>query len=82
VDPAALKQLPTPIRTGFLESMAYAISHVFIWAITFVIAVPVLAAFIKEIPLRGRDDDATTPTDAEGTAAQDARDNTAIAALE
>ncbi len=82
VDPAALRQLPAPVRTGFLESMAYAISHVFIWAIVFAAAVPLLAAFIKEIPLRGRDDDAPTPKDAGGIAAQDARENTTLAALE
>jgi hypothetical protein len=81
VDPAALKQLPAPVRTGFLESMAFAISHVFIWAIVFAVAVPLLAVFIREIPLRGRDD-APTPKDAEGIAAQDARENTALAALE
>src|SRR5439155_143379 len=33
VDPATLKQLPTPIRIPVLESLASAISHVFGWAI-------------------------------------------------
>jgi hypothetical protein len=82
VDPAALKQLPTPIRTGFLESLASAISHVFSWAILFAVAVPVLALFIKEIPLRGRDSQAPTPTGAADIAAQDAQESTALAALE
>ena len=82
VDPAALRQLPAPVRTGFLESMAFAISDIFLWAIAFAVAVPLLAMFIKEIPLRGRDDDAPTPKDAQGIAAQDARENTALAALE
>src|SRR5439155_12409095 len=35
VDPATLKQLPTPIRIPVLESLASAISHVFGWAILF-----------------------------------------------
>ena len=39
VDPAALRQLPAPVRTGFLESMAFAICQVFIWAIVFAVAV-------------------------------------------
>jgi EmrB/QacA subfamily drug resistance transporter len=82
VDPAALKRLPTPIRTGFLDSLASAISHVFGWAIVFAVAVPVLAVFIKEIPLRGRDTQAPTPADAASIAAQDAEENTALAALE
>jgi predicted MFS family arabinose efflux permease len=82
VDPTSLKRLPVPIRTGFLESLASAISHVFGWAIVFAVAVPVLALFIKEIPLRGRDSDAAMPTDAAGIAARDAQENTALAALE
>ncbi|WP_308250571.1 MDR family MFS transporter [Nonomuraea rhizosphaerae] len=53
MDPAALAQLPPQMRTGLLESLATSISGVFWWAIVFAVAVPVLAAFIKEIPLRG-----------------------------
>ncbi|MCW2504425.1 MAG: EmrB/QacA family drug resistance transporter [Actinomycetia bacterium] len=82
VTPAALKALRPEIRTGFLESLASAISHVFTWAIVFAVAVPVLAFFIKEIPLRGRESQEPTPADAAGIAAQDAQENTAIAALE
>jgi hypothetical protein len=82
VDPATLKQLPPPVRTGFLESLASAISHVFAWAIVFAVALPLLALFIQEIPLRGRDSDAPTPKDAAGIAAQDAQENTALAGLE
>src|SRR6266545_737579 len=82
VDPATLKQLPAPIRTGVLESLASAIAHVFGWAILFAVAVPLLAVFIKEIPLRGRDTQAPTPGTAADIAAQDAEENTAIAALE
>jgi EmrB/QacA subfamily drug resistance transporter len=53
VNPAALAQLPAPVRTGFLESLATAISGVFWWAILFAVVVPILAAFLKEVPLRG-----------------------------
>jgi EmrB/QacA subfamily drug resistance transporter len=80
VSPAALKQLPAPIRTGLLESLASAISHVFTWAIVFAVAIPVLAAFIAEIPLRGRESLAPTPEQAEDIAAQDEQESIAVAA--
>jgi len=83
VDPASLRQLPAPIRTGFLESLASAISQVFGWAIVFAVVIPVLALFIKEVPLRGREDTVPpTPADAAGIAAQDAQESNALAALE
>ncbi len=41
------------MRVGFLESLAESVSSVFWWAILFAVVVPLLAAFIKEIPLRG-----------------------------
>jgi EmrB/QacA subfamily drug resistance transporter len=53
VSPAALQALPSPVRSGFLESLAGSIGSVFFWAILFAVLVPLLAAFIKEIPLRG-----------------------------
>ncbi|MCG5213741.1 MDR family MFS transporter [Streptosporangium sp. KLBMP 9127] len=53
LSPAALGQLPAPVRSGFLESLASAISGVFWWAVLFAVVVPLLAAFLKEIPLRG-----------------------------
>jgi len=82
VDPAALKRLPAPIRTGFLESLAAAISNVFTWAILFAALVPVLAVFIKHVPLRGHDRAEATPSGASDIAAQDAQENVALAALE
>jgi EmrB/QacA subfamily drug resistance transporter len=82
VDPASLRQLPAPVLSDFLGSLASAISNVFAWAIFFAVAVPLLAVFIKQVPLRGRDADEPTPTDAEGIAAQDARESNAMAALE
>ncbi|MFI6513208.1 MDR family MFS transporter [Streptosporangium sp. NPDC050855] len=57
-DPAALHRLPGHVRAGFLESLAVSISEVFWWAILFAVLVPLLAAFIKEIPLRGGPGDA------------------------
>lgn len=53
MDPAAMSQLPGQVRTGLLESLAGAISGVFGWAILFAVFVPLLAAFLKEVPLRG-----------------------------
>ncbi|MFJ2033088.1 MDR family MFS transporter [Streptosporangium sp. NPDC087985] len=52
-NPAALHELNPQVRVGFLESLASSISSVFWWAILFAVLVPLLAAFIKEIPLRG-----------------------------
>ncbi|WP_214103958.1 MDR family MFS transporter [Acrocarpospora catenulata] len=51
--PAAMAQLPPEVKAGFLESLAGAIGSVFFWAVLFAVVVPVLAAFVKEIPLRG-----------------------------
>ncbi|GIH94804.1 MFS transporter [Planobispora siamensis] len=66
-DPAALHELPAPVLNGFLESLATSISTVFWWAIPFAVLVPLLAAFIKEIPLRsgfGQDDKDKAPVPA------------------
>lgn len=49
------------------------------WAILFAIAVPVLALFIREVPLRGAEPAEATPAAAEEIAAQDAEESTAIA---
>ncbi|MEZ0075412.1 MDR family MFS transporter [Planotetraspora sp. GP83] len=56
----SLGNLPPQVKAGFLEGLANAISSVFGWAVLFAVLVPVLAAFIKEIPLRGG---ATTPSE-------------------
>lgn len=70
MDPAALAAMPPQTRAGILEAMASSISSVFWWAILFAVAVPVLAAFIKEIPLRGGP---ATPSPAEPEQADPAR---------
>ncbi|NLU76892.1 MFS transporter [Micromonospora sp. HNM0581] len=47
-----LRELPAQAREVVLGGLADAISHVFLWAVLFAVAVPVLAWFIREIPLR------------------------------
>ncbi|MEU3457987.1 MDR family MFS transporter [Micromonospora sp. NPDC006766] len=51
-----LKQLTGPMREAVLGTLSDAISHVFFWAVFFTVAVPVLAWFIKEVPLRSTND--------------------------
>jgi predicted MFS family arabinose efflux permease len=62
-DPAALSELPARVREAFLASIADATSSVFWWSVAFAAAVPVLAWFIREVPLRAslpaRDDEPT-----------------------
>jgi EmrB/QacA subfamily drug resistance transporter len=87
VDPAALRRLPAPIRTGFLDSLAVAISNVFEWAILFAVLIPLLAAFVEHIPLRGSNQReptpvAATPAEADPAATEDARASSAMTALE
>ncbi|RZU77968.1 EmrB/QacA subfamily drug resistance transporter [Micromonospora kangleipakensis] len=56
MDLEQLKQLPAQTRELVLGGLSDAISHVFFWAVVFTIAVPVLAWFIKEVPLRSTND--------------------------
>src|SRR5690349_5826223 len=56
LDPATLKTLPAPVLDGFLHGVAYGISIVFLVSVAFAVLVPVLASFVKEVPLRGRPD--------------------------
>ncbi|TDC38433.1 MDR family MFS transporter [Micromonospora sp. KC213] len=58
----ALRQLPAQLREAVLGGLSGAISHVFVWAVFFTIAVPVLAWFIREVPLRSSND--VPPADA------------------
>ncbi|WP_213452549.1 MDR family MFS transporter [Rhizomonospora bruguierae] len=51
-DPDQLAKLPPALRLEALTALADSISGVFWWAIGFAVAVPILAWFIKEIPLR------------------------------
>ncbi|MEU4334538.1 MDR family MFS transporter [Micromonospora lupini] len=52
MDLEKLKQLPAQARELVLTGLSDAISHVFLWAVLFTIVIPVLAWFIREIPLR------------------------------
>ncbi|MBQ0991949.1 MFS transporter [Micromonospora sp. PSH03] len=52
MDLEKLKELPAQAREAVLGGLSGAISHVFLWAVLFTIVIPVLAWFIKEIPLR------------------------------
>ncbi len=56
VDPARLNQLPVEQLQALLHGIASGLSHVFVWAIPFAAVVGLLAIGIKEIPLRGGDD--------------------------
>ncbi|MFC8616854.1 MDR family MFS transporter [Micromonospora purpureochromogenes] len=62
MDLEKLKDLPAQARELVLGGLSGAISHVFLWAVLFTIAVPVLAWFIKEVPLRSSNDAPPTAT--------------------
>ncbi|HEX5742106.1 MAG TPA: MDR family MFS transporter [Pilimelia sp.] len=53
IDPATLDALPAAVRAQVLETVAEATSTVFWWSVPFAVAVPVLAWFVREVPLRG-----------------------------
>ncbi|HCT78255.1 MAG TPA: MFS transporter [Micromonosporaceae bacterium] len=55
--PGQLEQLATPVREGLLHGIAYGMSGLFWWALAFAIVIPVLAWFVKEVPLRTTTDD-------------------------
>jgi hypothetical protein len=59
LDPSMLSKLPGAVQEGLLHAVAYATSNVFVWAIPIAIVVPLLAWFIKEVPLRGSSAPAT-----------------------
>ncbi|MFC7549498.1 MDR family MFS transporter [Plantactinospora sp. GCM10030261] len=62
LDPAALRELVGPVRQAILGGLADSIGVVFGAALLFGVAVPVLAWFIKEIPLRGSTEPAAAGT--------------------
>jgi EmrB/QacA subfamily drug resistance transporter len=53
IDPAAMAQLPAPVRSAVIDSIAGATSSVFLWSIVAAAFIPVLAFFIREVALRG-----------------------------
>ncbi|WP_446211242.1 MDR family MFS transporter [Micromonospora sp. IBSANI012] len=70
MDLEKLKELPAQARELVLGGLSGAISHVFLWAVLFTVVVPVLAWFIKEVPLRSSNDapPAATPEEQAETA--------------
>ena len=59
VDPSKLGTLAPEVRGSVIAGLADSIGGVFVWAVPFAVAVAVLAWFIKEIPLRGSNDEPT-----------------------
>jgi EmrB/QacA subfamily drug resistance transporter len=56
--PGQLDQLPSQVKEGLLHAVAYGTSGLFWWALGFAVVIPVLAWFVKEVPLRTSDDHA------------------------
>jgi EmrB/QacA subfamily drug resistance transporter len=56
VDPAGLQRLPPQLREPVLTGLADSISAVFAAAVLFTVLVPMLAWFIREVPLRSTED--------------------------
>ncbi|NJP32263.1 MDR family MFS transporter [Micromonospora thermarum] len=68
MDLERLRDLPAQAREVVLGGLADAISQVFLWAVLFTVVVPVLAWFIKEIPLRTANTPPAAPADEAETA--------------
>jgi EmrB/QacA subfamily drug resistance transporter len=62
LDPSVLSKLPAAAQEGLLHAVAYATSSIFVWAIPIAIIVPLLAWFIREVPLRGSSDTQPAPS--------------------
>ena len=56
--PGQLDQLAPQVKTGLLHAIAYGMSGLFWWALAFALVIPVLAWFIREVPLRTSEDHA------------------------
>jgi EmrB/QacA subfamily drug resistance transporter len=52
IDPSAINSLSQPVRHLALTAVAAGISSVFLWATVATVLIPVLAVFVKEVPLR------------------------------
>jgi EmrB/QacA subfamily drug resistance transporter len=74
VNPTMLQQLPATIRDAVMGGLADSIATVFVWAAVITVLVPILAWFIKEIPLRGSIErpDAAAAADADQRPADEA----------
>ncbi len=56
--PGQLDALAPQVKNGLLHAVSYGMSGLFWWALAFAVVIPVLAWFIKEIPLRTTNDPA------------------------
>jgi EmrB/QacA subfamily drug resistance transporter len=54
-DPATVNRLPAAIRHDVFFAISHAVQGVFIWAAPAAVLVIVLALFVREVPLRGRE---------------------------
>jgi EmrB/QacA subfamily drug resistance transporter len=55
LDPATVNTLPAAVKPEVLGAIAHAVQSVFFWVVPAAVIVFVLALFIKEVPLRGRE---------------------------
>jgi EmrB/QacA subfamily drug resistance transporter len=55
LDPATVNTLPAAVKPEVLGAIAHAVQSVFVWVVPAAMIVFVLALFIKEVPLRGRE---------------------------
>jgi EmrB/QacA subfamily drug resistance transporter len=60
-DPRVILRMPLAVRDDVLFAIAHAVHYVFLWAVPFTAVTFVLAWFIKEVPLRGREQPAAVP---------------------
>jgi EmrB/QacA subfamily drug resistance transporter len=57
VDPAVVAAMPAPVKLAIYDAIASSLGTVFVWAIPFAAVVAILAVFIREVALRGHDDE-------------------------
>jgi EmrB/QacA subfamily drug resistance transporter len=62
-DPSMLQTLPAPFREAITHAIAFGTSGLFWWALAFAVFIPLLAWFIKEIPLRDTANVASVPAE-------------------
>ncbi len=65
--PGGAQAVSAGVHREFMVSLATAISEIFVWAIVFAVAVPLLALLIKDVPLRGAPTEAPKDTEPQDT---------------
>jgi MFS family permease len=68
LDPATVNSLPSAVRHDVFVAIAHAVQGVFYWALPVSVLIFLLAWFVKEVPLRGRNP--ATPSTQEAPAAE------------